>query len=371
MLISWIKNFMENRVVAMRAVVTLVLLCVGVLSPRAAVRWLETEYNFGAFDEDDGKVSTRFRFVNDGSEPVQIEHVRSSCGCTVPEYSRSPIAPGETASITAVYNPTGRPGRFSKSLLVKLTDGTSQKLLIEGVVIGAQNTVRSRFPIEAGPVRLRGNLLTFGTVSPGHIKAEYTEIYNTSHDTIRPTWSDVPKYLRITAAQEGVPPGEQGTYSLVFAPTAGTPYGIVTDSLTLNIPGTDPVKVEFVAIVEEDFSKYTEQQLADAPKIVVEPSKVDFGQFSTSEGPITRNFTVTNQGKNPLLLRRIYTTEKGFTVKAKFDKLKKGKSGQVTVTFDPSGFTSPSPMLNGRLQVITNDPAHSQYTVRLVGFPQK
>ncbi|MDD6281065.1 MAG: DUF1573 domain-containing protein [Bacteroidales bacterium] len=334
----------------------------------AQAGWLETEHNFGAFDEDDGKVSACFRFVNDGAEPIEIEHVASSCGCTVPEYSRQPIAKGDTARITAVYNPTGRPGRFSKSLKVKFSDGSTQRLLIEGVVIGAQNTVRSRFPIAVGPVRMRRDMVTFGAVCQGHIKAQYTEVYNASRDTVVPTWSNVPKYLRIKAASEAIPPGEQGTYSMVLAPTASTPLGIVTDSISFNVPGQEPVKVEIAAIVEEDFSKLSPKQLAEAPAIALSTDMIDFGRFATDGQPVSRTFTITNNGKSTLQIRRIYTSDPRMKVEVPFRQLKKGKTGKVTVTFDPTGFTAP--LLNSRLQVITNDPNLSQTTVRLVGYPQ-
>ena len=134
---------------------TLLMAFVTVLS-QAQARWLETEHDFGAFNEDDGKVSTEFKFINDSGEPLTIDHVRSSCGCTVPQYSKATINRGDTAAITVVYNPSGRPGRFSKSLMVKLSNDSTERLLIKGVVIGAQNTLRSRFPVAVGPIRLRG-----------------------------------------------------------------------------------------------------------------------------------------------------------------------------------------------------------------------
>ena len=333
----------------------------------AQVRWLETEHDFGAFNEDDGKVSTEFKFVNDSESPVTIDHVRSSCGCTVPQYSKATVNHGDTAAITVVYNPSGRPGRFSKSLMVKLSNDSTEKLLIKGVVIGAQNTLRSRFPVTAGPIRLRGNMVTFGAVKTGKIKSQFVEVYNSSHSPVVPRWTDIPQYLRVTAAHETVQPGEQGVYSFVLAPTKSTPYGILTDSLTLNVPGEPPFRFEIAAIVEEDFSGLTEKQLADAPRIITDTDMLDFGDFFRTGQPITRQLRVTNTGKNDLLIRRVHTSEPGFTVKAPFSKLKKGKSGTVTVTFDPASFSAP--LLNSRLQVITNDPSHPLTTIRLVGIP--
>lgn len=350
-----------------RRILATLLAATAVMVSLAQVRWLETEHDFGAFNEDDGKVSTEFKFVNDSESPVTIDHVRSSCGCTVPQYSKATVNHGDTAAITVVYNPSGRPGRFSKSLMVKLSNDSTEKLLIKGVVIGAQNTLRSRFPVTAGPIRLRGNMVTFGAVKTGKIKSQFVEVYNSSHSPVVPRWTDIPQYLRVTAAHETVQPSEQGVYSFVLAPTKSTPYGILTDSLTLNVPGEPPFRFEIAAIVEEDFSGLTEKQLADAPRIITDTDMLDFGDFFRTGQPITRQLRVTNTGKNDLLIRRVHTSEPGFTVKAPFSKLKKGKSGTVTVTFDPASFSAP--LLNSRLQVITNDPSHPLTTIRLVGIP--
>ncbi len=347
-----------------RRILATLLAATAVMVSLAQVRWLETEHDFGAFNEDDGKVSTEFKFVNDSESPVTIDHVRSSCGCTVPQYSKATVNHGDTAAITVVYNPSGRPGRFSKSLMVKLSNDSTEKLLIKGVVIGAQNTLRSRFPVTAGPIRLRGNMVTFGAVKTGKIKSQFVEVYNSSHSPVVPRWTDIPQYLRVTAAHETVQPGEQGVYSFVLAPTKSTPYGILTDSLTLNVPGEPPFRFEIAAIVEEDFSGLTEKQLADAPRIITDTDMLDFGDFFRTGQPITRQLRVTNTGKNDLLIRRVHTSEPGFTVKAPFSKLKKGKSGTVTVTFDPASFSAP--LLNSRLQVITNDPSHPLTTIRLI-----
>lgn len=331
-----------------------------------SVRFLETEHNFGAFAEDDGKVSADFKFVNTSDGPLNIKHVRSSCGCTVPEYSKEKILPGDTASVSVVYNPSGRPGRFTKSLVVKLSDDTEQHLSIKGVVIGAQNTLRSRFPIEDGPIRLRGNIVTFGSVMVGKIKSQYIEVYNASKSPQVPTWSGVPSWLRIKAAHDTVQPGEQGVYSMVITPTRSTPYGLLTDSITLNVAGQPPMKIEIAAIVEEDFSRLTEKQLAEAPKVAFDVDMLDFGDFTSSSAPITRQLRITNTGKSELIFRRVYTSERGMTVKAPVDKLKKGKSTTISVTFDPAGFEAP--LLNSRLQVITNDPSNPVAIVRLVGI---
>jgi hypothetical protein len=59
-----------------------------------------------------------FKFKNTGNEPLMISNAKGSCGCTVPEWPREPIAPGESATIKVKYD-TKRVGPFSKSITLQ------------------------------------------------------------------------------------------------------------------------------------------------------------------------------------------------------------------------------------------------------------
>lgn len=91
--------------------------------------WLTKSHDFGAFDEDMGKVSCDFKVVNTGDEPLMILAARATCGCTVPAYTRDPIAPGDTATITVTYDPAGRPGKFTKKIHVDTNTEPSRMTL--------------------------------------------------------------------------------------------------------------------------------------------------------------------------------------------------------------------------------------------------
>lgn len=77
-----------------------------------------------------------FRVKNVGTEPVVIPSVQASCGCTTPTWTKEPILPGKTGTITAVYNSTGRPGPFYKSITVSSNNSEhpTHTLYIKGEV---------------------------------------------------------------------------------------------------------------------------------------------------------------------------------------------------------------------------------------------
>jgi len=75
-----------------------------------------------------------FKFVNKGKAPIILNDVKASCGCTTPEWTRTPVAPGEKGSIKVAYN-TNNVGAFSKSVTVNSNaKNTPVVLVIKGVV---------------------------------------------------------------------------------------------------------------------------------------------------------------------------------------------------------------------------------------------
>jgi len=99
------------------------------------------EFLFEAESHDFGTVAEgtqatyEFKFTNTGKEPLIISNVQASCGCTTPKWTNEPVAPGKTGVITAMYNSSGRPGPFTKSITVTSNAKSTPKVLtINGVV---------------------------------------------------------------------------------------------------------------------------------------------------------------------------------------------------------------------------------------------
>lgn len=76
----------------------------------------KTTHDFGTI-EYMGNGKTTFTYTNTGDKPLIISRAKGSCGCTVPTYSREPLAPGKSADITVKYD-TKRVGNFTKSVTI-------------------------------------------------------------------------------------------------------------------------------------------------------------------------------------------------------------------------------------------------------------
>lgn len=95
-------------------------------------------YDFGTIPEGP-KVEYSFAFKNTGKEPLEIKDVKGSCGCTTPEWPKEAVAPGQTSYIKAIYNTSGRPGPFNKSITITSNAYTpTKRLFIKGTVEKAE-----------------------------------------------------------------------------------------------------------------------------------------------------------------------------------------------------------------------------------------
>ena len=78
-----------------KTILTTLLLVVAVLmviaQGTAEIKFEKTTHNFGAFSENNPKVTCKFKFTNTGNGPLVIHQAIASCGCTVPQYPKEPI----------------------------------------------------------------------------------------------------------------------------------------------------------------------------------------------------------------------------------------------------------------------------------------
>ncbi len=101
---------------------------------QAVINFNKKEHDFGTLLQGE-VVSYTFHFTNAGNIPLIISEVGSSCGCTVGDYPRQPIAPGESGDVKVTYNSKGHHGFQSRFLTVMSnTNPAKTTLRIKGMV---------------------------------------------------------------------------------------------------------------------------------------------------------------------------------------------------------------------------------------------
>lgn len=120
--------------ILMFTLMALLSLNVAMAQGQAEIRFDKISHDFGKFSEKQPVVSCVFTFTNVGDAPLVVNQAIASCGCTVPEYTKKPIPPGEKGELKVTYNGTGKfPGRFKKSITVRTNAKVEiTRLYIEG-----------------------------------------------------------------------------------------------------------------------------------------------------------------------------------------------------------------------------------------------
>lgn len=85
--------------------------------PLTEMTFASPAHNFGSIKQDTENRHV-FTFTNTGAEPLIIENAKGSCGCTVPQYPKEPIAPGETGEIEVVYKPGKQKNKQTKTVTI-------------------------------------------------------------------------------------------------------------------------------------------------------------------------------------------------------------------------------------------------------------
>jgi len=103
------------------------------------VKFTKLVHDYGDIAQNSGPQTCEFEFINTGTEPLIITNVAASCGCTVPGWTKEPVAPGGKGEVKATYNNTSAAAPFNKSLTVT-TNGSPQTIVlhIKGRVVAAE-----------------------------------------------------------------------------------------------------------------------------------------------------------------------------------------------------------------------------------------
>jgi len=75
----------------------------------------QTKHDFGMMVQGE-KLSYTFKFTNTGGSDLIISDVSSTCGCTLPDWTKSPVKPGEQGKVEVIFNSAGKTGSVSKSV---------------------------------------------------------------------------------------------------------------------------------------------------------------------------------------------------------------------------------------------------------------
>lgn len=103
--------------------------------PKTSVSFEEMSWDFGDVGQDE-KVEHNFKFTNTGDEPLIISSAKGSCGCTVPEWPKEPIPPGQTGEMKVVFSSGKKKNKQTKTVTIQAnTDPNPTRLTIKANIL--------------------------------------------------------------------------------------------------------------------------------------------------------------------------------------------------------------------------------------------
>ncbi len=316
----------------------------------------EKAHDFGDIKEEDGAAVFEFVLTNRSARPVKIILVNPSCGCTTPDWTREPIAPGSNGFVKASFDPKGRPGYFNKSLTVTTDwDGNAMVLQIKGNVINpAKANDPSAFSVANGILRLKNTSFNLNKVFINREpEAVSFPIYNTSKDTVHFFGVVSPKYIKVTTPKR-IAPNETANVKIVFDAKLKNQYGFVSENIELKTDDAELTDKSFsvYATVEEFFPKLTEEELAKAPVLALSANVVKFGNVRAG-AILEREIKITNTGKKELIIRHAQSNCSCLTVAPGSRILKPGQETSIKISLNTQGRSGPQ---NKSITIYSTDP---------------
>lgn len=113
-------------------------------SDSAVAKFNSTTIDLGKIKQDNPTTAT-FEVTNIGTEPLVIESATPTCGCTIGDYTKEPIAPGKSGFIKATYN-AKNVGAFQKTLNVKFAGYDARPISIKGEVLKNEDAAATTTP---------------------------------------------------------------------------------------------------------------------------------------------------------------------------------------------------------------------------------
>ena len=266
-----------------------------------------TEHDFGTFKEDAVRQTFDFLVTNAGIDPLVIQNVVASCGCTTTEWTKQPIPAGGKGKITAIYDPKDRPGPFNKTLSVYTNSKPEVVVLvINGEVTPHEKTVEELFSYQVGVVRFESSNLAFTNVKKAEKKIRVMQLINTSTVPVKVEFDGLPAHLVLKANPVTLKPGQKGLVEGTFDATKNPGWGNVTDMVKIKLNGVTQENAYYyvTANLVEDFSALSKECLLNAPVFKVASTTVELGKIKGS----TQNeveFKFKNEGKSDLMIRQI------------------------------------------------------------------
>lgn len=354
----------------MRAVVILLFFtCIqlnALAQEQEALRFAEDTFDFGSIRQDEAPFIHDFTFVNNTSDTIQIADVQTSCGCTTPFWTATPVAPGDSGRVQAKYS-ADRMGTFHKTLSVSFTGVPSITLAIQGKVLPGYQS-----PVEELPTAIGHLHMKYRSVNVGKVKmidsatTRSFDLYNSWDQPLRVDSIRAPQHVQASVVPAEIAPDTKAQLIIAYDAKLAGDLGFHSENITLYTSDSlDAVKsMNLYATVAEYFPPMSEEELKKAPKLTLQKRMKDLDKIRT-DSSYTAVFTLTNTGRSPLEIRKVAGNCGCISAEISRSTVKPGKTAEVTVVFDTANRKGNQ---QKTVTIYSNDPMSPEQRLTVKGY---
>ena len=301
------------------------------------VSWDKTIHDFGNVSVSDGPLPCTFTVTNNGTEPIAIFEVVSSCGCTDVKWTKERIQPGKTGTGSATYKNEDGPNVFDKTLTVYVSGVKRPMILrLRGVVHEKKKSLSELYGAEKlGTLGMSSRAFQAGTVRQGMSVSETATVANLGKKPLKVSFADVDEGLSLDVTPNPIPAGKTATLSMSVKAALGV-YGRRDYKA---VPVVDGKKASAPIVVtawtQENFSLWSDDARAKAALPYFDQSTVNIGTVKDGK-PVEVRFTCTNRGKSALHFFQADTDNAALRLKGGLADVAPQKKGTLVFTLDPT-----------------------------------
>ncbi len=256
-------------------------------------------HDFGDVSIEDGPLSCTFTVTNNGTEPLVLFEVVSSCGCTDVTWTREPLQPGKSGTISATFKNEDGPFPFDKTLTVYISGQRKPVILrLRGTVHEKKKSLSELYGAQKlGDFGLKARDYKAGVLKQGLTVSETATVANLGKKPLKVEFTEVSEHLKLNVSPNPIPASSTATLIFTIEAAPGL-YGKHTYTAVPVLNGrkaSAPISVW--STTRENFDKWTDEERNNGAIPVFENSTANFGIVKAGD-PVEVTFNCSNRGKS-------------------------------------------------------------------------
>lgn len=323
-------------------------------------------HNFGQI-EWKRPVTVEYTITNTGNRPLVLTNVTTSCACTVADWTKEPIAPGEKGIVKASFDAKAL-GHFEKSVGI-YSNATPNLVYLKfiGEVVQEIKDYTQTHPYAIGDLRIDRDEFAFPDMYRGQKSTLTFSVANLSDRPYEPVLMHLPPYLTMEAEPKVLLKGKKGTVKLTLDAGQLKDYGLTQTSVYLSRFAGDKVNEEneipVSVVLLPDFSRMTAQDSLNAPAVRVSESDIDVSVPLIKKKKTSYNILIANAGRTPLVISKLQVFSPSVEVRLKKTVLAPDGMTKLKVIVHKRDVNNKRRHL--RVLMITNDPLRPKVEINI------